>query len=221
MKTRKIGSVTAAAAFILALAFLTGSAYAWTPDTDLSTANASFWGENPGDWTGISVSNAGDVNGDGYDDILIGTHRNGDGGGGAGQTYLILGKSTGWSMDTNLSNADASFWGEDWGDRAGYSVSGAGDVNGDGYDDFLIGAYGDDDGGSLAGQTYLILGKSTGWSMDTNLSTADASFWGEDSDDRAGWSVSNAGDVNGDGYDDILIGLPMMKMAALTQVRRI
>ncbi|MDP7474345.1 MAG: PQQ-binding-like beta-propeller repeat protein, partial [Candidatus Poseidoniia archaeon] len=67
--------------------------------------------------------------------------------------------STGsWESNTDLSDADASFWGEDANDYSGYTVSGAGDVNGDGYDDFIIGAYGDDNGGNNAGQTYLILG---------------------------------------------------------------
>ena len=67
----------------------------------------------------------------------------------------------GWSMDTDLSDADASFWGEGANDWSGGAVSGAGDVNADGYDDFIIGACGDDDGGTSAGQTYLILGKVT------------------------------------------------------------
>ena len=69
----------------------------------------------------------------------------------------------GWSMDTDLSASDASFWGEDSQDWSGNAVSGAGDVNGDGYDDFIIGASNDEDGGSQAGQTYLILGKASGW----------------------------------------------------------
>ena len=183
-----------------------GKASGWAMDTDLSNADASFLGGAYLDFSGRSVSGAGDVNGDGYDDILIGAYGDDDGGGMAGQTYLILGKASGWSMDTDLSNADASFIGEDAWDYSGYSVSGAGDVNGDGYDDILIGAYGDEDGGSNAGQTYLILGKASGWTMDTDLSNADASFWGEDANDHSGLQVSGAGDVNGDGYDDILIG---------------
>jgi len=183
-----------------------GKAGGWTMDTSLSTANASFWGEHLGDYSGYSVATAGDVNGDGYDDFLIGAYRNDDGGSDAGQTYLILGKAGGWTMDTSLSTADASFWGEHLGDYSGYSVATAGDVNGDGYDDFLIGAYANDDGGSGAGQTYLILGKASGWSMDASLSTADASFWGENGGDISGYSVATAGDVNGDGYDDFLIG---------------
>ncbi len=183
-----------------------GKATGWAMDTDLSAADASFWGEDAMDHSGCSVASAGDVNGDGYDDILIGARDDDDGGSGAGQTYLILGKATGWAMDTDLSAADASFWGEDAGDYSGFSVASAGDVNGDGYDDILIGAYNDDDGGTDAGQTYLILGQATGWTMDTDLSAADASFWGEDSGDNSGYSVASAGDVNGDGYDDILIG---------------
>ena len=183
-----------------------GNATGWAMDTNLSNANASFIGEDAGDNSGSSVACAGDVNGDGYDDILIGAPANDDGGFLAGQTYLIFGNATGWAMDTNLSNADASFIGRDEYDLSGRSVTGAGDVNGDGYDDILIGAYCDDDGGYLAGQTYLILGKAIGWSMDTNLSNADASFIGEDADDWSGYSVAGAGDVNGDGYDDILIG---------------
>jgi hypothetical protein len=108
-------------------------------------------------------------------------------------------------MDTDLSDADASFIGEASGDESGFAISGVGDVNDDGYDDFIIGAYGNDDGDDNAGQTYLILGKSSGWSMDTDLSDADASFIGVDNQDSSGVSVSGAGDVNGDGYDDFII----------------
>jgi hypothetical protein len=183
-----------------------GKTSGWAMDTDLSSSNASFLGEDGSDQSGISVSSAGDVNNDGFDDILIGANLDDDGGSSAGQTYLIFGKSSGWTMDTDLSSSNASFWGEDAGDQSGYSVSGAGDVNNDGFDDILIGAFGDDDGGSIAGQTYLIFGKSSGWSMDTDLSTANASFIGEDADDRSSYSVSGAGDVNNDGFDDILIG---------------
>ena len=184
-----------------------GKATGWAIDTPLSQANASFTGENAGDFSGWSVSSAGDVNGDGYDDIIIGAFGNDEGGGGAGKTYLIIGKATGWAMDTPLSQANASFIGENAGDASGYSVSSAGDVNGDGYDDMLIGAYGNDEGPfDFFGKSYLVFGKATGWEMDTSLSQADASFIGEYTRDYSGKSVSSAGDVNGDGYDDIIIG---------------
>jgi len=149
-----------------------GSVYAFDPDTDLSNADASFWGEDADDDSGWSVASAGDVNGDGRDDFLIGAWRDDDGGAEAGQTYLILGRAAAdWGIDFDLSGADASFWGEDAGDASGYSVASAGDVNGDGRDDFLIGAWRDDDGGAQAGQTYLILGRAAAdWGMDFDLS---------------------------------------------------
>jgi hypothetical protein len=149
-------------------------------DTSVSLASASFWGEHSGDHSGYSVSGAGDVNGDGYEDILIGS-------------YLILGKASGWAMDTGLSSASAYFRGKG-NDCGGSSVAGAGDVNGDGYDDILIGAYGDEGHGSNSGQTYLVFGKVSGWLMDMNLSLASASFLGED----AGFS-----NVGGDGNNFI------------------
>ncbi len=183
-----------------------GKSSGWDMDVSLSAADASFIGESAGDYSGYTVCGAGDVNGDGYDDILIGAYRNGEAAGLAGQTYLILGKSSGWSMDVSLSSADASFWGEAAHDYSGYSISGAGDVNCDGYDDILVSSYLNGETAGSAGQTYLIFGKSSGWSMDVSLSSVDASFLGEASGDMSGQSVSGAGDVNGDGYSDILIG---------------
>ena len=206
----EIGKLKALVSIVLAIGLtstLVGDSAGSMPgmDSGLENSDASFWGEKAEDYSG-RVAGAGDVNGDGYDDILISANCNDDGAPDAGQTYLILGKASGWSMDTDLSNADASFWGEGEDDLSGSSVACAGDINRDGYDDILIGAPYDDEGGYLAGQTYLILGKVSGWSKDTHLSTADASFWGEGEDNQSGFSVACTGDVNGNGADDILIG---------------
>jgi hypothetical protein len=185
-----------------------GRATGLVQDTDLSRADASFRGEAVGDWSGYSVDFAGDVNGDGFDDIIIGAVYNDEAHGNAGQVYLIFGKASGWAMDTSLGSSSASFFGEEADDQAGKRVAGAGDVNGDGYDDFVIGAPYNDEVASSAGQVYLILGKSSGWSMNTDLSGASGSFRGEVGGDWAGFSVAGAGDVNRDGYDDLLVGAP-------------
>jgi hypothetical protein len=185
-----------------------GKRSGWSMDTNLSKSDASFIAEEHSDGAGVSVAVAGDVNGDGYDDILIGANANDEGAVDRGQTYLILGRRTGLAMNTSLSNADASFVGEDKDDYSGNSVDGVGDVNGDGFDDILIGAFADEVNGNEAGQAYLIFGRSSGWRMDMGLSTANASFLGEAPLDHAGYSVAGAGDVNGDGYDDFLIGAP-------------
>ena len=179
-------------------------------DTNLSQADASFIGEVASDSAGQSIAGAGDVNGDGYDDILIGAIENDEGGDRAGQIYLIFGNESEYlSMDTDLSQADASFIGEVAVDRAGESIAGAGDINADGYDDILIGAPYNDEGGVMgnAGQVYLIFGNtSENFNQDTDLAQSSASFLGINDDHKAGFDITGAGDMNADGYDDILIG---------------
>jgi hypothetical protein len=180
-----------------------GKASGWSKDTDLSEADASIIGENADDWIGESKAGAGDVNGDGYDDILIGgyTHNNGN-----GKIYLFFGKASGWEKKTSISSADASFLGEKAGDGAGWSIAGTGDVNGDGYDDFSISAFWNDEGGTDSGQTYLILGKESGWTKNTALHNTDASFSGVYGWENSGSISGHGGDFNGDGNDDIVIG---------------
>ncbi|MCX6012748.1 MAG: integrin alpha, partial [Chloroflexi bacterium] len=184
-------------------------------NTDLGHAPASFVGEAAGDNSGFCIASAGDVNGDGYADILIGAKNAKYAGKNAvGKVYLLLGSAAGWTNSINpnnfnLAKAAACFIGENADDRAGYSVASAGDVNGDGLDDILIGAYGNDQGGTDSGQVYLILGQvNINWGMFFNLANASASFVGEAADDQAGYSVASAGDVNNDSYGDFMIGAP-------------
>ena len=162
-----------------------------------------FWGENPDDQAAYSISGAGDVNGDGFDDFLIGAPGNDEAGDSAGQTYLFLGKDR---SRTDIREPDASFLGEENGSSSGASVAGVGDVDGDGFDDFLIGAPQFSGDAVEAGKTYLVLGKAEGWALDTSLIDADASFIGSDEGDLSGNAVAGVGDVNGDGFDDFLVG---------------
>lgn len=180
---------------------------AFEQNTSLADSDASFAANVLGDNVGNALSSAGDVNGDGYDDFLLGVRYGGDIE--AGAVYLILGKAEGWAMGADIDDADASFEGEEAYDSAGYSIAGAGDVNDDGYDDFLLGSpWYNETEDAYEGKSYLILGKEGGWAMETSLADADASFIGEYIYDYSGQAVSGAGDVNGDGADDILIGAP-------------
>ena len=181
-----------------------GGAGGWSPDVSLGVADASFWGEHPGDELGSRMASAGDVNGDGLDDLLLGSPFNDEGGNLAGQVYLVLGRQSGWTMDTPVHQADASFIGEAEGDWAGVSLNGAGDVDGDGLDDIVISAMGNSEAGNQSGQVYLVFGRVQGWNMDTILSNVDASYSGEDEYDYTGSSTAGAGDINEDGFDDIL-----------------
>ena len=172
------------------------------------------------DYSGWSVSSAGDVNGDGYDDLIIGAWGgapNGDSG--AGETYVIHGGANAPGTDGVLDLSRLAMDGNGFilagsarNDRSGFSVSSAGDVNGDGYDDLIIGANGADPNGGSSGETYIVYGGASapGTEGELDLSTLDGSngfiLNGIDEDDYSGFSVSSAGDVNGDGYDDLIIG---------------
>lgn len=177
-----------------------GKIYLFYGSPPMQIPSASFIGENNGDYAGYGVANVRDVNGDGFDDILISAP---DFQSLRGKIYLIYGTGNGnIPANLNLANANASFLGENIGDHAGFNIAAAGDVNGDGYADFLISAT---DYSSSTGKVYLILGNKS-MNMDTSLGAANASFIGENPNDNAGIGIACAGDVNKDGYDDFIVG---------------
>jgi len=187
-----------------------GATSGWAMDTSLAGADASFVGENTRDFlagfsNGSNLSGAGDVNGDGLADLLVAARHNDEGSEDAGQVYLVLGRTTGWTMGASIATADASFFGKSTEDYAGF-VRPAGDVDADGLDDFLVGAYQNDDYGDCSGHAYLFHGKTGGWAMDQSLASADASFLGTLPSEAVGTAIAGAGDIDADGLDDFLIG---------------
>ena len=171
------------------------------------------------DDAGDSVSGAGDVNGDGFDDLLVGNPK-GDVSDGSydldGSSYVVFGKASGFSATMELASLDGSngfrLDGEMAGDFSGRSVSNAGDVNGDGFDDLIVSAFSADPNGDQSGSSYLIFGRAAGFSAAINLSSLDSNSGvrldGVAAGDYSGASVSSAGDVNSDGFDDLIIGAP-------------
>ena len=152
-----------------------------------------------GDRAGSSVSSAGDANQDGYDDVLVGAPAASSG---AGIAYLLHGPISGATL---LSTASAILTGETAGDAAGTGVTSAGDVDQDGFDDFLISAPRRDDGLQDVGAAYLVQGPVTGAYA---LSNAPAWFQGDAASQQLGGSMASSRDANGDGQLDILLGAP-------------
>ncbi len=176
----------------------------------LDAAPVVIDGDTGGDYFGCSLAGVGDVNADGYDDVLVGAYGNDDGARDAGGAYLFLGPVT----STSLGSAHASLLGWNTGGMAGYSIAGAGDVNSDGYADLALSApwEGSETSKLFTGAVYLVHGPVTGdLDMDGD---ADARIQAEQYDDGAGWCVSGGIDATGDAVPDLLVGATDTSMGA-------
>ncbi len=194
--------------------------------SNLNGANGfTIYGEKLTRETGFSVNNAGDVNGDGINDLIIGAKGNYDPWYGTkkeykiikGAAYVVFGKSSGFApnIDLGLLNGSNGFAVRNdnpstnfpW---TGYDVSSAGDINGDGIDDLMVSdPYRHSSYGVEIGHTYFIFGRNSGFPAEFNLSTLNGNngftLIGISNYESSGTSIASIGDINGDGYGDIAV----------------
>ena len=189
----------AGAVYLIDGAFLGAGPLSAAVDLD-SVAQATWTGVATGDEAGAWVAGAGDLDGDGYADLIVGAPEATGSAAGSGVAYILHGPASGGG---SLSGADATLLGLAAGDLAGQSVASVGDVDGDGFGDVLVGAWGDDSRATNAGAAYLLSGPMVGG---VSLGGATARLLGYAASDFAGFRVAGAGDVDGDGLDDLLVG---------------
>ncbi len=180
-----------------------GHAGTWSSDYPLSQADVVFLGQSAKDYAGYAVAPAGDLDADGLADFVIGAPGRDDNGEAAGMAAVVYGK-TSFGSAYDLGQADVRLQGAASGDAAGSSISSAGDVDGDGFSDLLIAAPTSDFSDTDAGAVYLVRGGPR-FLGEENLDGATTLFAGEAALDQAGWSVSSGGDVDGDGFSDIVV----------------
>jgi hypothetical protein len=185
----------------------------WQMSQPISESNASMlfeevWGPSS-DW----ISGLNDVNGDGFDDFIVGAYMDDSGGKDAGRSYLYFGRSIDQSSVDLFSQANVSIIGEPPNVWSGLTVAGAGDMNNDGYNDILIG------GTNLTdffdeGSVQIFYGRPTNqWQSTLTISDADHYFVGENVGDAFGWMVAGVGDVNNDGFSDVMMSAVLYAVA--------
>ncbi|MBD2461131.1 DUF4347 domain-containing protein [Oscillatoria sp. FACHB-1407] len=193
-----------------------------TPTSTTTPAGFRLTGASSFDLSGGSVSSAGDIDGDGFDDLLVGavggdptsTRSN------AGYAYIVFGRArnsltANINLSTPTTNSVVRLNGIDAGDNTGYSVSNAGDINGDGRSDLIVGAINGDPNGTNSGETYVVFGSSslkTPSGAQFNLSTLNGTngfrLDGGAASDNSGFAVSAIGDINHDGIADLAVTAP-------------
>ena len=173
-------------------------------------------GEQQGADFGIAVASAGDVNGDGYDDVIVGSHVYDNGQSNEGAAFVYHGSPTGLDLNGlrprgTPQNANWRAEGQQVQGDFGICVASAGDVNGDGYDDVIIGADEYDNGHTEEGAAFVFHGSPTGLDLNGTRpfgSPSNANWRGDANrvDADYGFAVAGRGDVNGDGFDDVVVG---------------
>lgn len=181
----------------------------YTSWTDFNLASVVMEGPGSSDYLGYAVEFAGDVDGDGYDDIVSGAYYAVPEGTSSGAGYLFYGmpdadlpeepiETDGFDVPTWTSNDSSDYFGR--------MAAGIGDIDRDGYDDFAFGAYGMDENGSTSGGVTIIYGKSGKYDAGlVNVQDADLPIiTGDKASTYFGSSIAPAGDLNGDGYVDVI-----------------